>query len=471
MTCGAVGMWTLPGGGAEETGSMARGRTGAWRQETHDRGPVFVVAMEQASSPGELLRFFRLRAGISQQDLATRAGMSARALRDIEQGRVERPRARTVHGLAAALDLGETDRAALLAAAASEPSGVEPSGVERLRVGVLGPLSVTRGDTAVEMSSTMLRDLLGLLAAQPNQVVSREEIVDVLWGDDPPRTCLSLIHGYVAQLRTSLEPRRRPRAEAQSVRLVRSGYRLDLDGEQLDVVGFDDLASAGEEALAAGDMELAADLLGRALEHWRGPVLADAAERVRAHPAVLAIGQRRATAVSAFADANLALGRCAQPVTPLRALVADEPLHEGAAARLMLALAGSGEQAAALQLFVDLRDRLADELGVEPGAELQAAHLRVVRGQLPGVAVSPAAPASAAPAPADPKPAQVPADVAGFTGRADYLRRLDALLGDEHDTQPSAVVISAIAGTAGVGKPNPGLRRNCDGAERGSGRV
>jgi len=156
--------------------------------------------------------------------------------------------------------------------------------------------------------------------------------------------------------------------------------------------------------------------------------------------------------VSAFADANLALGRCAQPVTPLRALVADEPLHEGAAARLMLALAGSGEQAAALQLFVDLRDRLADELGVEPGAELQAAHLRVVRGQLPGVAVSPAAPASAAPAPADPKPAQLPADVAGFTGRADYLRRLDALLGDEHDTQPSAVVISAIAGTAGVGK-------------------
>ncbi len=360
--------------------------------------------------------------------------MSVRALRDIEQGRVERPRARSIHAVATALDLAGGDRAELLAAAASESSGPD-----RLRVGVLGPMAVSRGDTPVAISSTMLRDLLGLLAVQPNQVVSRDEIVDVLWGDDPPRTCLSLVHGYVAQLRTLLEPRRRPRAETQTVRLVRNGYRLELEDDQLDVVSFDGLATTGSEALSAGDLEAASDQLGRALRSWRGPVLADAGERARSHPSVLAIGQRRSAAVCTYADASLALGRSAQAVTPLRAVLADEPLHERVAARLMLALAGSGEQAAALQLYTELRVRLDDELGVEPGADLQAAHLRVVRGELPAVAAA---------APADPNPAQLLADVAGFTGRDRYLRRLDALLDDD----PSAVVISAIAGTAGVGK-------------------
>ncbi len=399
-----------------------------------NRGRFYVVATDQASSPGELLRLYRLRAGVSQQELATRAGMSVRALRDIEQGRVERPRARSIHALATTLDLADTDRTALLAAAASESSAVDS-----LRVGVLGPMSVTRGDTAVVISSTMLRDLLGLLAMQPNQVISRDEIVDVLWGDDPPRTCLSLVHGYVAQLRTLLEPRRRPRAEIQTVRLVRNGYRLELADDQLDVARFDALAAAGTEALSAGHLETANDRLAQALRCWRGPVLADASDRVRAHPSVLAIGQRRSAAVCAYADVSLALVRCAEAVTPLRAVLADEPLHERVAARLMLALAGSGEQAAALQLYTDIRGRLDDELGVEPGADLQAAHLRVVRGELPAVAT---------PTTADPRPAQLPADVAGFTGRREYLRHLDALLDDD----PSAVVICAIAGTAGVGK-------------------
>jgi hypothetical protein len=163
----------------------------------------------------------------------------------------------------------------------------------------------------------------------------------------------------------------------------------------------------------------------------------------------VAIAGRRVSATLAYADLATALGRHEQAVSRLRALVDDEPLHEGLHSRLMLALAGSGQQGAALGQFADLRARLADELGIEPGPEIAAAHLRVLRQDVPGVARQDATPAATRPGrPALVAPAQLPADAAAFTGRAAYLRQLDALVPD----RATAVVISAIAGTAGVGK-------------------
>ncbi|WP_426505655.1 tetratricopeptide repeat protein [Dactylosporangium sp. McL0621] len=379
-----------------------------------------------ASGPGELLRRHRLRAGVDQRELARRAGVSVRGLRDIEQGRVQRPRAESVERLADALGLSEAERQAL-----SAPGGSTGAAVH---VGVLGPLSVRRGDAAVEVGPPMLRGLLGLLALHPRQAVSRDEIVDALW-DSPPRTCQNLVQVYVRQLRRLLEPDRRRRGPAVSVRLAPGGYLLDLGADGLDVARFDELLARARRD--AGDAAAARDDLGQALDCWRGTVLAGLDLRLREHATAVALSRRRVDAALAYADLVLAgdTGETARAVQRLTAIVPDEPLHEGLHARLALLLAHT-ERPGALQVLTDVRRRLADELGVEPGDELRAAHLEVLR-RAPRPGVAPAV-----------VPAQLLADVAAFTGRAAALRRLDDLL-ETHE--PSAPVV-AIAGTAGVGK-------------------
>jgi transcriptional regulator with XRE-family HTH domain len=153
---------------------------------------------------GGLLREHRMRAGLTQHELAGRAGVSVRALRDIERGRVGHPRSRLVERLAAGLRLADPDYRRLLSLVGS---GL-PTRDGRLHLGVLGPLSVRRGEVPIDVTQARLRCLLGLLAVQPGHVVGREEIVDVLWGEQPPHTCLALVHTYVAQLRELLEPGR-----------------------------------------------------------------------------------------------------------------------------------------------------------------------------------------------------------------------------------------------------------------------
>jgi len=407
---------------------------------------------------GELLRRYRGRAGMTQQELASHAGMSVRALRDLEHDRVQHPRAWSVQRLAAALRLDDQDRRGLQAVAGVTTTG---SG-EGLVIGVLGPLWVRRDGVAVQVSQARLRCLLGLLAVQPGQVVGRDQIVDALWGQAPPDTCLELVHTYVARLRGLLEPHRPRRAPARVVVSAGRGYRLEVDAERLDVLRFDVLAARAQHAQQAGEPETAYQLLGQALGVWRGPVLADLDAGLRQHPAVVALAQRRLAVGLAYADLAIGLGRGGQAVAPLRTLGLEEPLHEGLLARLMLALAGCGQQAAALELFVELRARLADELGIEPGTEVADVHLRILRQQLPGPARkqpnlsqepepgSNQAASAASPAPVQATPAQLPPAISDFTGRRQHLDELDRLLGSETDT--TAVVISAIAGIAGVGK-------------------
>ncbi len=267
------------------------------------------------------------------------------------------------------------------------------------QVGVLGPLTIHVAGQEVHVAATKQRCLLGLLALHAGQVVSRDEIIEVLWPGKVPHSCSELVTGYVSRLRRA----------GLEIELVGTGYRLVAD---TDLHAFDALADR--------------DLLADALACWRGPVLADLPDQVRAHPLAVAAARRRLDVTLKFADTAIQSGRHADAVTQLRQL--DEPLHEGLHARLGLALAGSGQQAAALQLFTDIRRRLVDELGVEPSHELQTAHQQVLRQDISRPAT---------------KPAQLTADVRGFTGRADYLSELDRLR-----TAPAVV----IAGMPGVGK-------------------
>jgi DNA-binding SARP family transcriptional activator len=389
-------------------------------------------------SLGQVLRRVRTMAGLTQQEIAGRAGLSLRALRDLEHDRVTRPRALSMRRLRAALGLSDSQWADLLAAAGLAGTTRPVS----LHVGVLGPLSLHGGGGERPISGTLPRALLGLLAVQAGQSVSRDEIVDTLWGEHPPRTCLSLVHGYAAQVRALLEPGRAQSRSNGSVVWAGGGYRLVLDRGQVDLTRFDDLSHAAAQARRDDEHELALDRYRQALACWRGPVLADAPARVRQHPAALAATGRRIAAALAHADLALELGHPEQAVAQLRPLVDTEPLHEGLHARLMLALHGQGDQAAALRLFADLRSRLAEELGIGPGPDVRAAHLRILRADRP--------PATPATHPA-PVPAQLPGALAGFTGRAHQLAELDAILARAApNTAP--VVISAIGGTAGVGK-------------------
>ncbi len=327
---------------------------------------------------GELLRSYRLRAGWTQEELGDRSGLGVRTLRDMERGRVVSPRRGSVERLAAALGLSAAEHSRLGAAAGVAPG--DRRGGSRLRVGVLGPLLVRRGDKAVDVRGAGPRCLLGLLALRPEQVVSREEIVEVLWDGTPPRACLNQIQVYVGRLRRLLEPEATARTGFRILVRNGGGYRLDLDAVGLDLVEFDALMAQAGPASGRGHTEAVEDLLARALTCWRGPVLGRAEPRLAQHPAAVAAGSRRVDAALTYAEVVGCQRRAAGQV---RSVAVDEPLHEGLHARLMLALAADGQQAAALEVFDTIRGRLQEELGIEPGAEIRAAHLRVLRQQIP----------------------------------------------------------------------------------------
>jgi DNA-binding SARP family transcriptional activator/tetratricopeptide (TPR) repeat protein/DNA-binding XRE family transcriptional regulator len=400
------------------------------------------MAAESFRTVGALLRRHRVQAGLTQDELAARAGLGPRTVRDIEGGRVRVPRYRSVAALSAALALSDADRRELRTILAAVCDG------RVLGVGVLGPLSVSRGGRAVDAGPPLRRDLLGLLALRSGHVVPFHEIIDVLWGERPPKTCATLVHVHIAKLRCVLEPQRAPRSKSQAIVLTGGGYLLDGESVQVDLAQFDRHTAHARQALETGEATRAFERFEEALRCWRGPVLAAAAARLRQHPDAVAAARRRVTTAMSYADVAFEIGRPGQVTAMLRTLVEQEPLHEGLHARLMLALAGSGEQAAALRLYTDLRERLRDELGTEPDGELRATHLRVLRGQIPAVGSTTVA-GGIRIARRVRRPAQLPADPVAFVGRRDQLRRLDALLASRATGHPNVAVIS---GTAGVGK-------------------
>jgi DNA-binding SARP family transcriptional activator/Tfp pilus assembly protein PilF/DNA-binding XRE family transcriptional regulator len=399
-----------------------------------------------AETVGELLHRHRVAAGMTQKDLAGRAGVSVRALRDIERGRIHRPQASTVARLATTLALPDDESQRLIAAhgaaAADRRAGV--------RIHVLGRLTVQRDGAPVALAEGKAPTLLGLLAVQVNQTVSADEIADVLWGSQPPPTWPDLIHTYVARLRRLLTPSGSRSTRVALISRAGRGYILRADAERLDLVRFDDLAGLARKA---DEPKHAFDVYTEALRCWRGPVLAGAEPRLQLHPAVVGAGRRRVDVTTAFADLALALGRYEEAEDALRGLLETQTLDEGLHARMILALSGSGRRAAALDLFAGVRRRLADELGIGPGERLQAAHLKVLRED-PGHDGTPRAGGATAvdmtaPGPSE-VPRQLPAATPHFVGRTAELAELERLA--EQSNEPGAPVIAAIDGTAGIGK-------------------
>ncbi|MEU2408067.1 BTAD domain-containing putative transcriptional regulator [Streptomyces rubiginosohelvolus] len=427
---------------------------------------------DERGTVGPRIQSFGRRAGLSQEAAASRAGISTRALRDIERGRARRPRVHTLRSLAATLGLSDDELADLLADARTGP----PRDTGRPNLLILGPLVLRRGRTPVPVSSPMLRRLLGLLALKHPEPATQQEITDTLWPSGPPRSHPSLIHTYVTQARRLLAPCGPQDAPLPTVVRSPTGYRLEASRDRTDLGRFDELLARAERLRHAPDPEALYAALAEALRCWRGPVLADADPVLRRHPAAVAADERRVRAALLHADTALLLRRSGEAVPVLADLVNTEPLHEGLHARLILALADSGEQAAALQVFTRLRDRLVEELGIEPGTEMREAQLRVLRRQPPGP--HPTAhhtPAHREPArsteayrteshpteirrtPADataaagptPPPAQLPSGATTFVGRRPQMRVLDTLVASDPARRPH---IAVVVGAPGVGK-------------------
>jgi DNA-binding SARP family transcriptional activator/transcriptional regulator with XRE-family HTH domain len=349
------------------------------------------------SAFGDLVRAHRLAAGLTQQELATKSGLSIAALRDYEQSRRRRPRAGSLAALVGALGLnadqtGTLERTVKRAwhgvgamSRADHGRGVPSAGlgqrepVRGLLVAALGPLEAWWDGVPLSLGPPAQRAVLGLLVMSPGVPVRRSTIVDVLWGDAPPRTAVGVVQAHVSRLRKALTPPgRSAEDDAQIISLINAGYVLHLSENGLDVLAFRDLAGRAAIALASGDDAAAFDFYERAIALWQSDPLADV-ELLRGHPSVTHLRQELVSVLLQYADVACALGRYHRILPRLRALAAAEPLNEPAHARLMITLAGSGEQAAAIRVYEDLRLRLDRELGLYPGEELVEAHMRVLR--------------------------------------------------------------------------------------------
>ncbi|MFD3315152.1 BTAD domain-containing putative transcriptional regulator [Streptomyces sp. NPDC058694] len=344
------------------------------------------------------------------------------------------------------------------------------------RFTVLGPLRAWRGRIELELGPPKQRALLAFLLAQPNHPVGTHEIVDALWSQNPPDSAVNVVHRHIGALRRLFEPDMPSRGTSRWLVRASGGYRLDADPESLDLLRFRHLR---ERASGTGEPVEATELLVEALTLWRGPTASGIPPEVRAHPAFGAVDGEHLAAVKQAAERALETGR--EPRTrvlvTLRQAAALHMLDEALQARLILMLAATGHQAEALEVYRTVRARLADDLGVQPGPELQDAQRQVLAQTYAWDEAAPAeetrpADHTSADAPtetagtdredetAEPfdtdhrmslvvPPAQLPAELPSFTGRLDELARFRGLL--PGNSAPT-VVISAIGGMAGVGK-------------------
>jgi DNA-binding SARP family transcriptional activator len=322
----------------------------------------------------------------------------------------------------------------------------------KLEFCLLGPLVVRSGGAALPVPRGRQRALLAVLLLNAGRVVSVGEIADTLWGPAPLPSAPATVRNYVKRLRRVL-------GDADQARIVTRfpGYVIRVDPGELDAARFEILLEGARHAARGHCWEAAADQARAALALWRGEPLADVTSEALALREVPRLAELRLQAAELRIDAELRLGRHGAAIAELERMAAAHPLRERLHALLMLALYRDGRQAEALAAYQHARRVLVDELGAEPGAELRELHRQILTAGPalagPGSGRPPrdgAPPAGAIPGPAVPR--ELPGPVPQFTGRAAELADLTGMLERAGAQRPRTLVISAIAGMAGVGK-------------------
>ncbi len=245
-----------------------------------------------------------------------------------------------------------------------------------MRFRILGPLEVEDGPQTLRLGGRQQRALLALLLLRANEVVPVDEIIEDLWGAEPPASATKSVHALISKLRRRLEGDAADNANGETaengVLFTRPhGYVLTVADGELDLHRFQSLVEDGRGALAAGQPAEAAGRLREALTLWRGPPLAEFAYDSFAQVEIARLEELRLSALEERIEADLALGLHRDLIPELEALVAKNPLRERLRGQLMLALYRSGRQAQALDAYQRARRVLVDELGIEPSPALQ----------------------------------------------------------------------------------------------------
>ena len=309
---------------------------------------------------------------------------------------------------------------------------VERSYLDQVEFSVMGPLRVLTPDGPVEIRGAKERLLLAHLIARAGRVATATELIDGLWGDDPPRTAAKSLQTYVLRVRNALEP---DRGGAASIIVTEGqGYRLQVEPTQVDANRFSRLLAVSREGRPQDRLAT----LGEALDLWRGTAYAG----MSANPALAGESTRldelRLGALEDKYDLELQLGPGRTAVADLERLVTEHPMRERLWALLMRGLYLQGRQADALAAYERARRWLSDEIGVDPGAELQELHARVLAQD---ATLSPAAAASELPAPLRPPTFAV-------QGRS---RELQLAVGAWRDARAHGPQVLALRGPQGAG--------------------
>ncbi|MFF7603540.1 AfsR/SARP family transcriptional regulator [Streptomyces mirabilis] len=325
---------------------------------------------------------------------------------------------------------------------------------QRLRIEVLGPLRAWRGGTPLDLGPVKRQAVLSSLLLRQGAVVSHEQLLDSVWGSETPASGHKVLASHVNPLRRALDSEGTRPAES----VIRSGkgwYRFAVNGVRLDTAG---LTERGDEALrtkASGDLATATDQLSAALALFRGEPLSNLPGPFARNERQRLLERRRTLRIERLKCLVL-LSRFGDALDDLAILSGSDRYDESLLALRMRALYGCERQTEALNAYEDMRVRLRDQLGVDPGEELRRVYEAVLHQDDTFLLRREAPPAHTLSKPRDsavPAPAELPHNTAGFAGRTGELARLHALLPPQQDRGPAnTVVISAIGGAAGIGK-------------------
>lgn len=247
-----------------------------------------------------------------------------------------------------------------------------------MRFRVLGPLEISSGDTTIRIPAAKQRIVLAALLCQPNRTVSVSALTDAVWSDQPPARSRVVLQGYIMRIRKALATFGEPQDRIET---VAPGYRMTVAENELDTATFDAALLDADLALGRGDIAAHADHLQDALALWRGPALMDIESDTLQSTEAHRLAELRIMAVEKLIDAYLTLGRHSAAAVELRQHIARNPLHERFYGQLMIALDRTGRRAAALEVYRQVNELLATELGIEPDQEIRRLGDAILRGR------------------------------------------------------------------------------------------
>jgi len=326
-------------------------------------------------------------------------------------------------------------------------------------VRLLGPVEVWAGDRRAPLGGVRPLAVLSALVVHLGEVLSTERLVDCVWDEEAPATAGALVATHVSAVRRAL-------AQVTQDAVVRTrppGYVADLEPSQVDARRFEDLLASGRAAAAAGRLEEAAELLPEALALWRGQEALEGLSQNFARIEAARLAELRLIAQEESFGLHLDLGRADRTIAPLLAHVAAHPLRERPRGQLMTALVRTGRGSDALRTYREGRAILREELGIDPGPELQALHQAVLTNdaQVAGPArphrtgrepAGPPRPPAADRSTSTPAPSHLPPDIADFVGRSGQIAWAASLVGRVDEAGRTAPPIGVISGRSGTGK-------------------